>query len=44
LLEPLPKLENNKVVTSTGIEYTIVHQYDRNPEWKKVIEAKYNGL
>ena len=31
LLEPLPKLENNKVVTSTGIEYTIVHQYDRNP-------------
>ena len=44
LLEPLPKLENNKVVTSTGIEYTIVHQYDRVPEWKKVIEAKYNGL
>ena len=44
LLEPLPKLENNKVVTSTGIEYTIVHQYDRNPELKKVIEAKYNGL
>jgi hypothetical protein len=42
LLEPLPKLENDKVVTSTGIEYTIVHQYDRVPEWKKVIEAKYD--
>jgi hypothetical protein len=33
---------DDKVVTSTGIEYTIVHQYDRVPEWKKVIEAKYN--
>ena len=42
LLEPLPKLENDKIVTSTGIEYTIVHQYDRVPEWKKVIEAKYD--
>ena len=42
LLEPLPKLEDNKIVTSTGIEYTIVHQYDRVPEWKKVIEAKYD--
>jgi hypothetical protein len=42
LLEPSPKMVDNKVVTSTGIEYTIVHQYDRVPEWKKVIEAKYN--
>ena len=42
LLEPLPKLEGDKVVTSTGIEYTIVHQYDRVPEWRKVIEAKYD--
>lgn len=44
LLEPSPKLEGDKVVTSTGIEYTIVHQYDRVPEWRKVIEEKYNGL
>jgi hypothetical protein len=44
LLEPSPKLEGDKVVTSEGIEYTIVHQYDRVPEWKKVIEEKYNGL
>jgi hypothetical protein len=42
LLEPSPKLEGDKVVTSTGIEYTIVHQYDRVPEWRKVIEAKYD--
>ena len=42
LLEPSPKLEGDKVVTSEGIEYTIVHQYDRVPEWKKVIEEKYN--
>ena len=42
LLEPSPKLENDKIVTSTGIEYTIVHQYDRVPEWRKIIEAKYD--
>jgi hypothetical protein len=42
LLEPSPKLEGDKVVTSEGIEYTIVHQYDRVPEWKKVIEEKYD--
>jgi hypothetical protein len=44
LLEPSPKLDGDKVVTSEGIEYTIVHQYDRVPEWKKIIEEKYNGL
>jgi hypothetical protein len=42
LLEPSPKMEGDKVATSTGIEYTIVHQYDRVPEWRKVIEEKYN--
>ena len=42
LLEPSPKMEGDKVLTSTGIEYTIVHQYDRVSEWKKVIEAKYD--
>jgi hypothetical protein len=42
LLEPSPKLDGDKVVTSEGIEYTIVHQYDRVPEWKKVIETKYD--
>jgi hypothetical protein len=42
LLEPSPQLDGDKVVTSEGIEYTIVHQYDRVPEWKKVIEKKYD--
>lgn len=42
LLEPSPKLDGDKVVTSEGIEYTIVHQYDRVPEWRKVIEEKYD--
>lgn len=41
LLEPLPKFDNGKVVTSTGKEYTIVHQYDRVPEWREIIEKKY---
>ena len=42
LLEPSPKMEGDKVLTSEGKEYIIVHQYDRVPEWKKVIEAKYD--
>jgi hypothetical protein len=41
LVEETPKLEGDKVVTSEGKEYVIVHQYDRVPEWKKIIEAKY---
>lgn len=41
LLEDLPKIEGDKVVTSTGLEYTIVHQYDRVPEWRELIEKKY---
>jgi hypothetical protein len=41
LLEESPKLENDIVTTSKGIPYHIVHQYDRVPEWRKIIEAKY---
>jgi len=41
LEEPSPRMENGKVVTSVGKEFTIVHQYDRVPDWKKVIEEKY---
>jgi hypothetical protein len=41
LLEAEPKMIDGKVTTSTGKEFTIVHQYDRVPEWRKVIEAKY---
>jgi len=42
LLEPSPKLEGDKVVTSEGKEYVIVHQYDRVPEWRKILEEKYD--
>lgn len=41
LLGPEPKLVGDEVCTSQGIPFAIVHQYDRVPEWKKVIEEKY---
>ena len=41
LEEPSPRIEEGKVVTSLGKEFTIVHQYDRIPEWKKIVEEKY---
>ena len=41
LIEAEPKLEGDTVTTSTGTPFTIVHQYDRVPEWRKIIEAKY---
>jgi hypothetical protein len=41
LEEPSPRFENGKVVTSLGKEFTIVHQYDRVPDWKKVIGEQY---
>ena len=41
LVEAEPKMINNEVTTSTGIPFTIVHQYDRVPAWREVIEAKY---
>lgn len=41
LLEPKPKLKDGVVTTSTGEEFYIVHQYDRVPEMKKVIEEKF---
>ena len=42
LLEPSPIMVDGEVATSDGKVFTIVHQYDRVPEWKKVIEEKYN--
>jgi hypothetical protein len=41
LLEAEPEMVDGKVTTSTGKVFTIVHQYDRIPEWRKIIEAKY---
>jgi hypothetical protein len=50
LLEPSPEFKNGKVVTSrkglvpVGTPYCIVHQYDRVPDWKKMIDLKYPPL
>jgi len=41
LVEPQPYLDGDIVKTSTGIPFTLIHQYDRIPEWKSVLEAKY---
>lgn len=41
LLEKSPKLVGDQVCTSDGRPHVVVHQYDRVPEWKKVIEEKY---
>jgi hypothetical protein len=41
LLEKTPIFEDGKVWTSHGHEFTIVHQYDRVPGWRKVIEKTY---
>ena len=41
LIEAEPKMENGIVTTSTGIPFTIVHQYDRVPNWRKILEEKY---
>jgi len=42
LLEPLPRFIDGKVTNSKGKDFTIVHQYDRVPEWRPIIEAKFN--
>lgn len=39
--EPLPTLKDGVVCTSTGEPFYIVHQYDRVPQWKNVIQEKY---
>ncbi len=41
LLESKPKLKDGIVTTSTGKEFYIVHQYDRVPDMRKVIEEKF---
>ena len=41
ILEPKPKLTDGIVTTSVGEEFYIVHQYDRVPEMRKVIEEKF---
>jgi hypothetical protein len=41
LLDKSPILVGDAVCTSDGRPHVIVHQYDRVPEWRKIIEAKY---
>lgn len=41
LLEDIPVLKGDKVFTSEGKEFCIVHQYDRVPTMKNIIEKKY---
>jgi hypothetical protein len=41
LLEEKPDFIDGVVYTSTGGKFCIVHQYDRVPEWRKIIEARY---
>jgi hypothetical protein len=41
LLEASPTINGDIVTTSKGTPYYIVHQYDRVPEWRKLIEVKY---
>ena len=41
LLEPQPICKNGEVYTSTGNKFVVVHQYDRIPTLKPVIEIKY---
>ena len=41
LVEVSPILLDDNICTSDGRIFPIVHQYDRVPEWKKIIEKKY---
>jgi hypothetical protein len=41
ITEPFCDIKDGTVYTSNGKVYSIVHQYDRNPELTKAIEEKY---
>ena len=41
VIEPSPILKDDIVCTSTGKPFALVHQYDRVPEWREIIEKKY---
>jgi hypothetical protein len=41
LLEPEPVWKDDKVYAWNGKLFTIVHQYDRVPDWNKVIQERY---
>jgi hypothetical protein len=41
IVEPSPKLDGDIVKTNSGIPFTLIHQYDRIPEWNKILTEKY---
>lgn len=41
LVEKSPILVDDKICTSDGTPFAIVHQYDRVPQWRQIIEKKY---
>jgi hypothetical protein len=41
LTEKEPIFENGLVKTCDGVTFSIVHQYDRVPQWKKFVQGKY---
>ena len=43
LLEPQPKWDGEHATTSMGARHFILHQYDRIPDWKPIVEARYAG-
>ena len=43
LVEPKPTFKDELVCTSQGEPFYIVHQYNRVPAWKDIIEARYGS-
>ena len=41
LLEPEPTWNGKVACTSKGKPFVVLHQYDRVPEWKKIVESSY---
>jgi hypothetical protein len=42
LVDNQPSWDGENVMTPDGKKYVIVHQYNRIPEWKEVIEKRYD--
>jgi hypothetical protein len=43
-IEAHPQIKNGQVYTATGKLFHVVHQWDRVPELKQLINAKYNDV
>jgi hypothetical protein len=42
LIEPQPIWMNEMACTSNGLPHAVLHQYDRIPDWKPIVERKYS--